>query len=154
MDFAQFLTEILIVLVAAKAAAEVSERIGIPAVVGEILAGVIVGPSVLGMVDGHDEVLVTLGELGVILLLLEVGMEMDLAELAKVGRASFQVAVVGVVMPMALGFAAMYVPEKHGGAGLSRLDAVLSGGFSLLLDEFLLEDFTLLSFSLLVNSPL
>lgn len=107
MDFAQFLTDILIVLVAAKAAAEISERIGIPAVVGEIVAGVIVGPSVLGLVSHGDEVLVTLGEVGVILLLLEVGMEMDLAELGKVGRASLQVAVIGVVMPMLLGFVAM-----------------------------------------------
>ncbi len=107
MDFAQFLTDILIVLIAAKAAAEISERIGIPAVVGEIVAGVIVGPSVLGLVNHGDEVLVTLGELGVILLLLEVGMEMDLAELSKVGRASFQVAVIGVVTPMVLGFFAM-----------------------------------------------
>ncbi len=107
MDFAQFLTDILIVLVAAKAAAEISERIGIPAVVGEIVAGVIVGPSVLGLVSHGDEVLVTLGEVGVILLLLEVGMEMDLAELGKVGRASLQVAVIGVVTPMVLGFFAM-----------------------------------------------
>ena len=67
-------------------AAEVSERIGIPAVVGEIVAGIIVGPSVLGLVGQGDEVLRTLGEIGVILLLLEVGMEMDLRELGKVGR--------------------------------------------------------------------
>ncbi len=107
MDFAQFLTDILIVLVAAKAAAEISERIGIPAVVGEIVAGIIVGPSVLGLVSHGDEVLVTLGEVGVILLLLEVGMEMDLAELGKVGRASVQVAIIGVVTPMLLGFLAM-----------------------------------------------
>ena len=107
MDFAQFLTDILIVLIAAKAAAEISERIGIPAVVGEIVAGVIVGPSVLGLVGQSDEVLITLGEIGVVLLLLEVGMEMDLAELGKVGRASFLVATVGVITPMVLGFFAM-----------------------------------------------
>ncbi len=107
MDLAQFLTDILIVLVAAKAAAEISERIGIPAVVGEIVAGVIVGPSVLGLVDHGDEVLVTLGEVGVILLLLEVGMEMDLGELGKVGKASLRVAVIGVVLPLVLGYLAM-----------------------------------------------
>lgn len=107
MDFAAFLTDILIVLIAAKLAAEVSERIGIPAVVGEIVAGVVVGPSVLGLVGQGDEVLVTLGEVGVILLLLEVGMEMDLVELGKVGRASLQVAIIGVITPMVLGFFAM-----------------------------------------------
>src|SRR4051812_29705169 len=99
MDITTVLTDILIVLVAAKVAAEVAERIGIPAVVGEILAGILVGPSVLGLVGHADEVLRTLGEIGVILLLLEVGMEMDIGELAKVGRASLLVATVGVIVP-------------------------------------------------------
>jgi Kef-type K+ transport system membrane component KefB/predicted amino acid-binding ACT domain protein len=107
MDIATILTDILVVLVAAKVAAEVAERLGIPAVVGEIVAGVLVGPSVLGLVGGHDEVLRTLGEIGVILLLLEVGMEMDLGELGKVGRASMLVAVVGVAAPMLLGLGVM-----------------------------------------------
>jgi Kef-type K+ transport system membrane component KefB len=87
------------VLLAAKLAAEVAERVGVPAVVGEILAGVLVGPSALGLVQG-DDVLRVLGELGVLLLLLQVGLEMDLAELGAVGRASLTVAVVGVVVPM------------------------------------------------------
>ena len=99
--------DILIVLVAAKMAAEVSERIGIPAVVGEILAGIVIGPSVLGLIatgEGSSaEVLLTLGEIGVILLLLEVGMQMDLRELGAVGRAALTVAVIGVVIPMAGG---------------------------------------------------
>ena len=98
MDVGEVLVHILVVLVAAKAAAEVSERIGVPAVVGEIVAGIIVGPSVLDFV-GQDEVLRVLGELGVILLLLEVGLEMDLRELGAVGRASLSVATVGVAVP-------------------------------------------------------
>ncbi|MFL6204598.1 MAG: cation:proton antiporter [Acidimicrobiales bacterium] len=107
MDIAEILRHILIVLVAAKAAAEISERVGIPAVVGEILAGIIVGPSVLNAVGGGDEVLRTLGEIGVILLLLDVGLEMDLRELGKVGRTSLQVASVGVIAPLLLGLGAM-----------------------------------------------
>jgi Kef-type K+ transport system membrane component KefB len=107
MDLASILTDILVVLIAAKLAAEISERVGIPAVVGEIVAGVLIGPSVLGLVGG-DEVLRTLGEIGVILLLLEVGMEMDLVELGKVGRSSLSVATVGVVTPMVLGIGAMW----------------------------------------------
>ena len=73
MDIAEILRDILIVLVAAKLAAEIAERIGIPAVVGEIVAGILIGPSVLGLVGSGDEVLRTLGEIGVILLLLDVG---------------------------------------------------------------------------------
>ena len=86
MDVSSVLRDILIVLVAAKLAAEVAERIGVPAVVGEIVAGILIGPSVLDLVGGGDEVLRTLGEIGVILLLLDVGLEMDLGELGKVGR--------------------------------------------------------------------
>ncbi|MEY3360412.1 MAG: High-affinity Na(+)/H(+) antiporter NhaS3, partial [Actinomycetota bacterium] len=105
---ATILLDILIVLVAAKVAAEFAERVGIPAVAAEIIAGILVGPSVLGLVAEND-VLLVLGEIGVILLLLEVGMEMDLRELRAVGRASSIVAIIGVIGPMALGFVAMQV---------------------------------------------
>jgi Kef-type K+ transport system membrane component KefB/predicted amino acid-binding ACT domain protein len=98
------LLDILIVLVAAKIAAEIAERINMPTVVGEIVAGVIIGSSVLDLV-GTDQTLQVLGELGVILLLLGVGMEMDLGELGSVGRAAMSVATIGVVVPMAGGFA-------------------------------------------------
>ncbi|MSO37728.1 MAG: hypothetical protein EXQ69_05685 [Acidimicrobiia bacterium] len=104
MNIGDVLLDILVVLVAAKIAAEVAERIRIPAVVGEIVAGVLVGPSVLALV-GSSEVLLVLGELGVILLLLQVGLEMDVKGLAAVGRASMSVATIGVVLPMLGGFA-------------------------------------------------
>jgi Kef-type K+ transport system membrane component KefB/predicted amino acid-binding ACT domain protein len=117
MDIAEVLRDILIVLVAAKAAAELAERAGIPAVVGEIVAGIFIGPSVLGLV-GTDEVLRTLGEIGVILLLLEVGIEMDLKELGKVGKASMLVATVGVVTPMVLGIGVMQLISDDFNTGL------------------------------------
>jgi Kef-type K+ transport system membrane component KefB len=98
------LLDILVVLVAAKVAAEIAERIGFPPVVAEILAGVVIGPSVLGLV-GHEDTLLVLGEIGVILLLLQVGMEMDLEELTAVGRSALSVALIGVAVPMASGFA-------------------------------------------------
>jgi Kef-type K+ transport system membrane component KefB len=118
MDIATVLTDILVVLAAAKIAAELAERLGVPAVVGEIVAGIVVGPSVLGLVGRGDDVLRTLGEIGVILLLLEVGMEMDLAELGRVGRASLLVATVGVVAPMVLGIGAMQLVGSGGDTAL------------------------------------
>ena len=97
------LLELLILLAGAKVAAEVAERLKVPAVLAEIVAGIVLGPSLLGWVV-HGEVLVFLGELGVILLLLEVGLEMDLGELGAVGKASLLVAVAGVVLPFVGGF--------------------------------------------------
>jgi Kef-type K+ transport system membrane component KefB/predicted amino acid-binding ACT domain protein len=97
------LVDILVVLLAAKLAAEVAERVGIPAVVGEILAGILIGPSVLDLV-GHDATLEVLGELGVILLLLDVGLELSLGDLRSVGKSSVSVASIGVVLPVLTGF--------------------------------------------------
>ena len=94
---------ILIAIVAAKVAAEIAERVKVPAVVGEIVAGLIIGPSALGLLPS-DEVLVILGEVGVILLLFDVGLEIDLGELLSVGRAALAVAVVGVIVPFVAGF--------------------------------------------------
>lgn len=106
MDLGPFLLHLLVVLVAARLAAEFAERIHQPAVVAEIAAGILIGPSVLGWV-GDDGILPVLGELGAILLLFEVGMHMDLRELGRVGRSSLQVAAIGVAVPLALGFAGM-----------------------------------------------
>lgn len=106
LDLARLLLDLLIVIVVAKAAAELAERLRVPAVLGEILAGVLIGPSVLGWVtltDSRGVSLSMLAEIGVLLLLLQVGMEMDLRELGKVGAASLSVAVVGVAVPFAAG---------------------------------------------------
>ena len=102
-DFGPLLFSLVAILVAAKAAGELAERIGVPSVLGEILAGIAIGPSALGLVDMHDALtgsaVTVLAELGVLLLLLQVGMEMDLAELGKVGASSMTVAVIGVAAP-------------------------------------------------------
>jgi Kef-type K+ transport system membrane component KefB/predicted amino acid-binding ACT domain protein len=111
------LLDLLIVLFAAKVGAELADRIGVPGVVGEIVAGIVVGPSALNLV-GESDVLHFLAELGVILLLLQVGLEMDLRELAKVGRSSMQVAVIGVVVPFAAGWGVMEAAGKGGNTAL------------------------------------
>ena len=99
MDFAELLLDILVVLVAAKVAAEVSERIGIPAVVGEIVAGILVGPSVLGLVGRATTSCARSASSASMLLLLEVG-HGDGPRRARQGRAGLaQVAIIGVVAP-------------------------------------------------------
>ena len=105
LNIGRILLDLTIILIVAKVAAEVSDRIHVPAVIGEIIAGILIGPSVLGLVNTGD-MLSFLAELGVIMLLIQVGLETDIVELKSVGRASILVAIIGVVLPMALGFGA------------------------------------------------
>ena len=98
VDLARILLDLLIVLAAAKLAAEVAERIRIPAVLGEIVAGILdraIRARSRRARRRTRRPIAVLAELGVLLLLVQVGMEMDLVELRRVGRASMLVAVVG-----------------------------------------------------------
>ncbi|MBS0262341.1 MAG: cation:proton antiporter, partial [Planctomycetes bacterium] len=81
-----------------------AQRIGQPAVLGELLAGVLLGTSVIGLVDSHVTVVHLLSEVGVAILLFEIGLETDLRQLLKVGGAATAVAVAGVVLPFGLGY--------------------------------------------------
>ena len=97
------LLDLFVVLLAAKIGDEVFRRIGQPALVGEILAGVVVGPSVLGIVE-PGEVLEVFAELGVVFLLFWVGLETRLSEMRAVGGIAARVGVAGVVLPFAAGY--------------------------------------------------
>jgi Kef-type K+ transport system membrane component KefB len=121
VSVAQFLLLLAVILVAAKVLGELAERIGQPAVVGELLAGVILGPSVIGFVDPALPSLHLIAEIGVVLLLFGIGLETDLKKLLSVGGAAFTVAIVGVVLPFALGY---FVSRA---LGLTLLPAVVAG---------------------------
>jgi Kef-type K+ transport system membrane component KefB len=87
---------------------EGAERLGMPAVLGELLAGVVLGPDLLGTIPvgaapGADFIRL-LAELGVILLLFEVGLETNLAAMSRVGSAAVAVAAIGVLLPFSLGY--------------------------------------------------
>ena len=108
-DLALILGNLLIIIIVARLAAELAELIKIPAVLGEIIAGIIIGPSALGLIDPIKNLdvanmVLLLGEIGVILLLFQVGLEMDLGEMAKVGKPALLVALIGVLVPVAAGF--------------------------------------------------
>jgi Kef-type K+ transport system membrane component KefB len=106
MEFRDLLLGLVFVWLAAKIAGEAMERIGQTAVLGELLAGVIIGPGVLGFV--HDsQGLHALAELGVLILLFEVGLESDLGDLLRAGFQATLVALVGVGVPFAVGYAIM-----------------------------------------------
>ena len=102
---ADVLVALFVVLLAAKLGDEVFRRIGQPAIVGEILAGVIIGPSVLGLVE-PSEALEIFAELGVVFLLFWVGLETRLSDMREVGTTAAAVGAAAVLVPFAAGFAA------------------------------------------------
>ena len=114
--------QLTVILLAARVMAEVAGRLGAPPVIGELVAGVILGPSVFGWV-APEPAIKLLAEIGIILLLFEVGLETDAASLVRTGRASLQVAIYGLVLPFGLGFFL-----AHGAFGLGLLPSLFVGG--------------------------
>jgi Kef-type K+ transport system membrane component KefB len=104
IDIGGFLVAFAAALFGAKLMGALAERIGQPSVLGELLAGVILGPSVLGLVPLSEGIFL-LAEIGVVLLLFEVGLETDLEELLRVGGPAVAVALAGMVLPFAGGLA-------------------------------------------------
>lgn len=100
----EILLSLVIMLIVAKLLAEIFERLRQPAVVGEILAGILIGPSVLGLVK-PNEIISTLAEIGVIFLLFTVGLETKPQAILRVGGRAFVVAVLGVIVPFIAGYA-------------------------------------------------
>lgn len=101
------LLTIFIIFVAAQIGAEVAQRLKLPGVVGEIAAGCVVGPSLLGWLTPEQIMpgtpLDVLAEIGVVLLLFSVGLETRLDDLKKVGKSAVLVGVLGVIIPFGAG---------------------------------------------------
>jgi Kef-type K+ transport system membrane component KefB len=115
----RFVALLALALGSAKLGGEIAERLRQPAVLGELLAGVLIGPSVLGQLtafhlDTEIPAFHLFAEIGVVLLLFEIGLETDLGALIRVGLRATLVAVIGVVVPFALAFVAI---EALAGAG-------------------------------------
>lgn len=102
MQSYEFLLILAVILLSTKVFGLISERVHMPQVVGALLAGVVLGPSVLGLVEETDFLLKT-SEIGVILLMFMAGLDTDLEELKKTGLASFVIALIGVVVPLIAG---------------------------------------------------
>ncbi|HUL13624.1 MAG TPA: cation:proton antiporter [Methylococcaceae bacterium] len=99
----QFFFYLMVILLTSRLFAEVFARLKSPPVVGELLAGVLLGPSLLGWLEA-DQVIKLLAEIGIILLLFEVGLETDIRQLVKTGFQSLFVAVSGFILPFVFGF--------------------------------------------------
>ena len=102
-DHSHILLALFVMLAAAKLMAEIFERLNQPAVVGEILAGVVIGPSLLGWV-APSEIITILAEIGVIFLLFTVGLETKPQAIFQVGKRALMVGVLGVILPFVAGY--------------------------------------------------
>lgn len=112
-ELLRFLLLFALIIAAAKTGGWASLRLGQPAVLGEIVAGVLLGPSLLNVLGWplfHEEGLATavghLANLGVILLMFIAGLETDLGQMRRVGRVAAIAGAAGVFVPLALGLAA------------------------------------------------
>ncbi len=107
-----YLLIIAIILLSTKVLGVVSGKVNMPQVVGALVAGLILGPSCLNIVEESD-IVVTLSEIGVIMLMFSAGMETDLKELKNTGIASLVIAAAGVIIPLVggLGLFLIYFPN-------------------------------------------
>jgi Kef-type K+ transport system membrane component KefB len=120
-DFSHLLAVLFALLVATKIFGVLAQRLGQPSVVGELLAGVLLGKSLLGILDPADPVIHDLAQLGVIVLLFEIGLHTNVRSLFKAGPAAMVVAIVGVVIPFSLGYGVCIA------LGLAAIPAVVTG---------------------------
>lgn len=122
MDSHQILFFIALMLVSARLFAEIARRLNAPPIIGELVAGIVLGPTLLGWVEPND-VLRLLAEIGIILLLFEVGLETDIEKLIKAGSQAIILALAGFIIPFILGFCVTYFIFK-----LSLIVSLFIGG--------------------------
>lgn len=103
METHVLLLQIALILVAARLFAEGAARFNVPRVIGELVAGIVLGPSLLDWVHPSEPIRL-LAEIGIILLLFEIGVESDLVRLVRTGSRATMLAVVGFVLPFLLGY--------------------------------------------------
>ena len=113
--------ELALILIVAKLFGYLTLRLGFPAALGQLIGGIIIGPSILGIVT-YDEGVKLVAELGVVMLLFLAGLETDIEEFKHVGVSAFIVAVLGVMIPFVLGYIAALA------WGYSDIQALFLGG--------------------------
>ena len=103
MDTSTIILQIAVILIAARIFGEFAAYFQVPAVIGELIAGVILGPTLFGFIEPHGVIRI-LAEVGIILLLFEIGLETDIGDLLDAGKKSVVVAIGGFSLPFILCF--------------------------------------------------
>jgi len=103
MEVHTFFLILLAILLAARVLGELAARLGAPPVIGELAAGILLGPSLLGWIEPGATIML-LAEIGIILLLFEVGLETDVIRLIKTGAKPIIVALAGFMLPFLFGY--------------------------------------------------
>lgn len=124
MNSYYYLLEVALILFSTKLLGLVSRKMKLPQVVGSLLAGIIIGPCILNLVV-ESEFITQLSEIGVIMLMFIAGMETDINNLKKQGLASFVIAILGVLIPFALGFGVTYLFAQNGMSDMMTSKSVL-----------------------------
>lgn len=122
MDRISFFRDLAIIIVSAKLFGLIAAKLKAPQVVGEIIAGLIIGPSIFGVVKQSDYISL-LAEIGVIMIMFSAGLETNLRELVKTGPKALLVALVGVLVPLCGGtllYSCFYGFEAVGSEGFYR----------------------------------
>jgi len=122
----EFMISLLLVLLAAWLGGVIAHRIGYPSMLGELLAGMILGPALLGWLPNHEG-LKFIAEFGIFIMMLYIGAEIDPRELLKASRNAILAAIGGFVVPFGAGFAVTYWYLQRG--GVEERSAVLGGLF-------------------------
>lgn len=107
MEVRELLFNFFVIFAAAKILGELSVRLRMPPIIGELAAGVLLGNYVLGVINNSDPVLMSFAELGVVFLMFYVGLEIRVKDLFAVGRTAILVGILGVIFPLLLGLGSM-----------------------------------------------
>jgi Kef-type K+ transport system membrane component KefB/Trk K+ transport system NAD-binding subunit len=130
------------VLVAAWAGGNAARRLGYPAILGELIIGILLGPGLLGLLD-YTETVKVLSEIGIILLMVYIGMEIEFTDLKKASWPGLLAALGGFIVPFVLGY---YIIVHYGGTPVSALFVAIAVGVtSLATKSRILVDLKLLN---------
>ncbi len=122
----KYLLDLALILLSTKLLSMLSKVIRLPQVVGALLAGIVLGPAVLGVI-GETEFFSQISEIGVIVIMFTAGVTTDLQELRHAGKAGFLIALFGVLVPLVSGVGVGWLSSTMGWLDMSLMESIFLG---------------------------